>query len=155
MSEPNSKRRRVFQLSTSERQGQLTSLPGFNAAMKAGRVGEYKLQGVLEEIEPLKGSWLYKQKQDGTHAIKLVVTIVDSDGTKADLLSFRTPSTTLREGLTGDQLHRMIESGEHDEIQNHFEHKVQWGELFEFKVNAKLNDGATEAEGIILSAKRI
>ena len=72
MSEPNSKRRRVFQLSTSERQGQLTSLPGFNAAMKAGRVGEYKLQGVLEEIEPLKGSWLYKQKQDGTHAIKLV-----------------------------------------------------------------------------------
>ena len=154
MSELNSKRRRVFQLSTSERQGQLTSLPGFNAAMKAGRVGEYKLQGVLEEIEPLKGSWLYKQKQDGTHAIRLVVTIADSDGTKADLLSSRTPSTTLMEGLTGDQLHRMIDPGD-DEFQNHFEHKIQWGKLFEFKVNAKLNDGATEAEGIILSAMRI
>ena len=63
------------------------------------------------------------------------------------------------EGLTGAQLHRMIESGQDDEIQNHFEHKIQWGKLFEFKVIKKNdNDGLSEADGTsgtILCAKRI
>ena len=50
-------------------------------------------------------------------------------------------------GLTGAQLYRMIESGQDDEIQNHFEHKIQWGKLFEFKVIKKNdNDGLLEAD---------
>ena len=57
-------------------------------------------------------------------------------------------------GLTGAQLHRMIESSQDDEIQNHFEHKIQWGKLFEFKVKND-NDGLSEADGTILCAKRI
>ena len=123
---------------------------------ETGRSGEYTLQAFLEEIEPLNGSWLYKT-QDGTHAIKLQVTITDNDGTKACFLSFKTPSTTLMEGLTGAQLHRMIESGQDDEIQNHFKHKIQWRKLFEFKVKND-NDGLSEADGTsgtILCAKRI
>ena len=53
----------------------------------------------------------------------------------------------------------MIESGQDDEIQNNFEHKVQWGKLFKFKVIKKNdNDGLSEADGTsgtILRAKRI
>ena len=150
-------RRHVFRLGGSERlpQQNITPLAAYLAETR--RSGEYTLQAFLEEIEPLKGSWLYKK--DGTHAIKLQVTITDNDGTKACFLSFKTPSTTLMEGLTGAQLHRMIESGQDDEIQNHFEHKIQWGKLFEFKVIKKNdNDGLSEADGTsgtILCAKRI
>ena len=130
-------RRHVFRLGGSERLSQQNITPLAAYLAETRRSGEYTLQAFLEEIEPLKGSWLYKQKQDGTHAIKLQVTITDNDGTKACFLSFKTPSTTLMEGLTGAQLHRMIESGQDDEIQNHFEHKIQWGKLFEFKVKKK------------------
>ena len=153
-------RRHVFRLGGSKRlpqQNIITPLAAYLA--ETTRSGEYTLQAFLEEIEPLNGSWLYKQKQDGTHAIKLQVTITDNDGTKACFLSFKTPSTTLMEGLTGAQLHRMIKSGQDDEIQNHFEHKIQWGKLFEFKVIKKNdNGGLSEADGTsgtILCAKRI
>ena len=113
-------RRHVFRFSGSERlpQQNITPLAAYLAETR--RSGEYTLQAFLEEIEPLNGSWLYKQKQDGTHAIKLQVTITDNDGTKACFLSFKTPPATLMEELTGAQIHRMIESGQGDEIQNHF-----------------------------------
>ena len=79
-------KRHVFRLGASERlpQHNLTSLAAYLA--KAGRSGEQTLRGFLEEIKPLNGSWFYKQKQDGTHAIKLQVTITDNDGMKACFL---------------------------------------------------------------------
>ena len=91
-------RRHVVRLGVSERLPQQNITPLAAYLAETTRSGEYTLQAFLEEIEPLNGSWLYKT-QDGTHAIKFQVTITDNDGMKAFFLSFKTPSTTLMEGL--------------------------------------------------------
>ena len=75
-------RRHVFRLGGSERLTQQNITPLAAYLAEKTRSGECTLQAFLEEIEPLNGSWLYKT-QDGTHAIKLQVTITDNDGTKA------------------------------------------------------------------------